>query len=183
MNYYLCIFPADTTQKHTLEIAYTEYAKAHGWRLGSQSKLLGTNSLTLMGNNILQLGSDDQEQRIKDAIRVLGPGDNLVVPSLSTLSIRPSIQEKIVQSLIARGVVVHLLNLGPVLAHWAGIAEGLNSGKLLEQAVDAKEKQLVAREAQMEADMAADRNKLFHRMIDEFGADKLVSRMQQNIGA
>lgn len=175
MNY-LVVFPADKAQEQVLYNAYKSYIMGIGWPLGEQNKVLGQNRL--------HLSAGKEEEEMRKAIGRLRGGDDLVVPNLYYLSTRPSMQQRLVTEMAGKGVNLHVLSLkGPLGNHIVGVAEAWLSAKQFEVEQDAKAKHIAAREARIQEEQEAFRKETVHQMVDMFGAEGLMAKLDKRIGA
>src|SRR5262249_32091733 len=137
-----------------MQAALSQYAMASGWR---------------------GVRYTSEREELRGAINTgLQSGDILLVPLLASLSDAPSMQERCVQMLLARGVSLHVLSLrGPVEQYLLPLREVWRACRSLEDRLTAA----LERKATREEDYAAEREtfeaETFAKLAQTFGVAHL----------
>jgi DNA-binding XRE family transcriptional regulator len=107
---------------------------------------------------------------LSTAISTLERGDILFVPDLLAVSPKPSEQESILLSLIAKGVNVHILSLnGSVEPHLLSLREVWQAAQAIEREMDAALKQMEKERRDMAEEMEAYQNEVVVAMVEKWG--------------
>jgi DNA-binding XRE family transcriptional regulator len=151
-----------------LRNAMSNYAVGRGW-----PTYKAEDGLTLPGSVFADEGSGDGAI-LKSAMKLLQAGDILLLPDIKSISMRPSVQQETILSLLGRGVKVHVLSLsGPVDNHLLALREAWEATLPIERERDAIERRAALREKQIEKEQEAYATELTARMAERFGVKNL----------
>jgi hypothetical protein len=89
----------------------------------------------ICGCDLAPLG-DWERSPIATALAVLGPGDRLVLTSLSVLSENPAFMMQAIFGLIGRGIELHSLEMGEVSKHLTGLRIGCEYAEKAQAEID-----------------------------------------------
>jgi hypothetical protein len=113
-------------------------------------------------------------ETLRTSLRMLEAGDVLLLPTVASISERPSIQERTLLGLIARGVRVHVLSLGgSIEPHLLALREAWDATLPLEQERDAIERRAELREKQLVNEQSEWETEIVARMAERFGVSHL----------